>query len=145
MKLETILDIQSSADGELSADRQAAIAKVLATDPEARQLHAQISSLRAVLHRHESVVAVTDSRDFYWSQIHRRIQSEEHARGRARTGGNGMHIWRWLAPMMGLSAVIAVVALQPFMGGKEINATANHITTVTFSSEADGVTIHWIN
>ncbi len=145
MKLETMLDIQSSADGELSAYRQVEVARLLATDPEARQLHAQISSLRGVLRDHPSGLRVEDSRDFYWSQIHRRIQAEERVKERAEAAGMAMHVWRWLAPMMGVSAVIAVVALQPFMGGKEMSGSANQVTTVTFSSETDGVTIHWIN
>lgn len=145
MKLETMLEIQASADGETNAVKDRALRQLLAQDSEAQRLHAEISNLKAILRRHESGIQVSDSREFYWSQIQRRIEVEEQAAKRAQAMSAGMHIWRWLAPMMAISAVIAVVALQPFTGGKEIKATANPVTTVTFSSEADGVTIHWIN
>lgn len=145
MKLETILEIQASADGETSAVKDRVLRQYLAKDPEAKRLHTEISRLRAILGEHESAIKVSDSREFYWFQIQRRIQVDEQVAKTAQAMSAGMHIWRWLAPMMAISAVIAVVALQPFTGGNQVKATASPVTTVTFSSEADGVTIHWIN
>ncbi len=148
MKLETMLEIQSSVDGQLSSQRQEAVARLLSSDMEARQLHQQLTAVREVLQRHEPVIRIPETREFYWSQLERRLQAPKPAP--AATGSPSALMWRWLAPMMGLSAVIAVIALQPFTnsGARSFqlgSGSPQASTVTTFSSEADGVTIHWIN
>ncbi len=147
MKLETMLEIQSSVDGQLDNQRRGAVARLMSSDTEARELHQQLTSVRMALRQHEPAIPVPESREFYWSQIERRLQVGKMASVSAPS--HSLAIWRWLAPMVGLSAVVAVIALQPFASSGlhsfQVGPGNPQATTVTFSSEADGVTIHWIN
>jgi anti-sigma factor RsiW len=147
MKLETMLEIQSSVDGQLDNQRRQVVARLVSSDTEARQLHQQLTAVRMALREHEPAIRVPESREFYWSQLERRLQVREQVHPPALHPATT--VWRWLAPMMGVSAVIAVFALQPFAttGLRSFPAGSGNpqATTVTFSSEADGVTIHWIN
>lgn len=147
MKLETMLEIQSSVDGQLGNQRREAVARLLSSDTEARQLHQQLTAVRMALRQHEPAIAVPASREFYWSQIERRLQGRDTSG--VSTPSLSLGIWRWLAPMVGVSAVVAVIALQPFASSGlrsfPVGPGSPQANTVTFSSEADGVTIHWIN
>ena len=77
MKTETCLEIQAYLDGELDSRRQKEAAALCDRDPEARALHASLENLRGVLQSHEPVHLVPDSREFYWSQIQKRIAAAE--------------------------------------------------------------------
>lgn len=149
MKLDTMLEIQAAADGELSGPQSLEVAGLLSQDAGARALAAELNGMRELLRRHETTLVVPDSREFYWSQVQRRMRQSVAPHPTSNHGLPSLMIWRWLAPMMGVSALVAVVALTPFFSAQSSSqnpvAGRNQATTVTFSSEADGVTIHWIN
>ena len=71
------LDIQAFLDGELNSGRKLEVERLLATDPAAAELHARLRSVRDLVRNSEPRPVLNESRDFYWSQIQRRIAQGE--------------------------------------------------------------------
>lgn len=141
MKLERALEFQAHADGELDAGRQAEVERWLKDDPEAAAVRAEVFAIRQAVREHEPAGTVPDTRDFYWSQIQRRIAAEGHSKARLVKPGGGWMTWvRWLAPALGVAAVALVVTLRSGTPTRLADASV-----MTFRSESDGLTIHWLN
>jgi anti-sigma factor RsiW len=144
---ELTLDLQAYVDGELPKDRRAAVETVLAGDTEARELVAGLRRLSELVRAHEPELRVPASREFYWSQIQRQIESAER-REAVRPAVSALGWLRWLVPAVGVAAVAVVVTLRPtpdplvLAGGFDSAQTDS--SAVVFRSESDGVTIHWI-
>lgn len=146
---EFTLDLQAYVDGELDASRRAEVERVLASDAEARELVAGLRQIAELVRTHEPVIQVPETREFYWSQIQRRIAQAEAVEAKEAPQASGAMQWlRWLAPALGVAAVAVMVALP--RGEKDgatlaANDTVEDAVSMTFRSDADGVTIHWIN
>lgn len=140
MKLEQALEIQALVDGQLEAGRKSEVERLMQDDAAAAALAAELSAVRAAVRSHESTVAVPASREFYWSQIQRRIAAEEAVESRKRSSGTVLGWIRWLAPALGVAAVAAVLAMRN--GSPTVLADAS---VMTFRSDADAITIHWLN
>ena len=152
MSDEQLLEIMAHADGELDAARWPAVEKLLTNDGGAAALHRELAATRALLRAHEPVATVPDSREFYWSQIQRRIALEERAAERAAPAKTPALGWlRWLAPALGVAAVALVVTslqrpVSTIVASNSPGLTSgSEASSMTFTSEADGVTISWIN
>ena len=152
MSDEQLLEIMALADGELDGTRKAAVARWLADDSSAAALHRELSGIRTLVRAHEPAGAVPDSREFYWSQIQRRITTEERAAERKSPAKTSpLHWLRWLVPTLGLAAVALVIVVQQQPGASVIAGNGPSLTAgtdasaMTFTSDADGVTIRWIN
>ena len=153
MNKETCLQVQALADGELDASHRDRIAQLCAQDPEAARLAESIAALRAALQSHEPDHAVSESREFYWSRIRNRIETLEAAGARRRVPA-GPSWLRWLAPVAGLATVLVGAALRKpdepvsrtfaAMGSGTFPGELAQDTSVTYRSDADGVTVHWI-
>lgn len=138
---QVILDLQAYVDGELDAGRRAEVERLLTGDAEARQVVDGLRQIARMVRENEPVATVPDTREFYWSQIQRRIAAEEARGSRSGSAGAAAHWLRWLAPALGVAAVAVVLALpKRDLAGPEL-ADAS---TMTFRSDADGLTIHWI-
>lgn len=146
---EFTLDLQAYVDGELDSSRRAEVERVLASDAEARQLVEGLRQLSDLVRNHEPVVRVPESREFYWSQIQKRIAAAEATGNRESREVSGALQWlRWLAPALGVAAVAVMIALpsRETSGGALAGGSAlEDAVSMTFRSDADGVTIHWIN
>ena len=140
MKLEQALEVQALLDGQLDAGRKAEVERLVQDDAGAAALVAELQSVSHALRTHESPLAVPDSREFYWSQIQRRIAAEEVVRDRSRSSGSILGWIRWLAPALGVAAVAAILAMR---GGSP--TTLADSSVMTFRSDADAITIHWLN
>ena len=139
-----LLEIMAYADGELDASRRLEVEKRIAEDPSAAALHRELTASAALLRAHEPLGTVPETREFYWSQIQRRIAAEEQAEARARAPKAPAFGWlRWLAPAIGAAAVALVVTYQQRPGPTIL--AVGEASSMTFTSEADGVTISWIN
>jgi len=140
MKLEQALEIQALVDGQLEAGRKPEVERLMQDDAAAAALAAELSAVRAAVRTHESALTVPESREFYWSQIQRRIAAEEAVESRKRSSGTILGWIRWLAPALGVAAVAAVLAMRT--GSPTALADAS---VMTFRSDADAITIHWLN
>ncbi len=151
MSSEQMLEIMAFVDGELDAGRQAGVQRLLSSDAEASALHRELSQMQQLVRSHEPIGSVTDTREFYWSQIQRRIAAEEKIAAKATAPKQGFATWlRWLAPALGVAAVAVVVTLQQATPAiteiaNNVDSSQNESSSLTYRSDVDGVTVHWIN
>ena len=164
MNTETELKVQAYLDNELSPGEARQIAALISSDPAVRQLFAELEQTRNVLSANEPIVRVQDSREFYWSQIQRRIQAEESSRAVRESAA--LPWWKkMIVPMAGAVGLLAVLLSisQPGSAPKvvttapEASATARakspihviesspEVSTITFRSESEGVTVVWVS
>jgi anti-sigma factor RsiW len=148
---QQLLDIQAYVDGELEPRRRAEVEQWLARDDEARELQRELAGTRALLRSAEPVASVPETREFYWSGISRRIAAADKAdeRAEATAHASPLRLLRWLVPALGLGAVALVLTFQHPVETASLtpNFETSHsdTTTITFRSESDGMTIHWVN
>ena len=163
--IEPLLDLQAYVDGELSEERRRQIEATLSSDLDARELVDGLRQLGTLIRAHEPTATVPASREFYWSQIRRQIESQAADRasvdassvdalfGQTRVPAASMALgWlRWLVPALGVAAVVVVVSMRPLgtvsgemtlAGGGDV--TLGEVSSTVFRSESDGVTVHWI-
>ena len=154
MNRETQLQVQAYLDNELSPVEARKVSQLISSDSVARELYTELTNTRDVLTQNEPAVRVSDSRDFYWSQIQRRIATAERepvARAYSRPW------WiRLLAPAAGAVALFAVLLSVMSPTNEKINisnaiAATPHqleqpsdVSTITFRSETEGVNVVWI-
>lgn len=155
MNQETALRIQADADGELSPRQHRQVAALLASDPAARSLHAQLQTLKRLVRENQPQHAVPEAREFYWSKIARGIEREAAlaARRRPRTW---LPVWvRWVVPAGALAALLALLVMErgrpysPFQAAHldhldEEEALYYPTSTITFRSEAQEMTVLWV-
>lgn len=148
MKTETCLEIQAYVDGELDAARRATVESLCSTDPAARRLLEDLASFRDCVQGHEPEFSVPETREFYWSQIQRQLKSP------AAPAPAQISPWlnwvRWLVPVAGLAAVAYLIALPRSEAPASrtlasVSPASMEASSVVYRSEADGVTVHWIN
>jgi hypothetical protein len=77
MNQEDRLKIQAWLDGELATQESAKIAELINSDMEAKTTSEELKTLQNILKSGEKLAKMDDSRDFYWSQIQRQIESED--------------------------------------------------------------------
>lgn len=148
MKMETCLELQAHLDGELPPGRREAVQALCAQDAEAQALYQSLKTLRETVRDHEPEHRLSESREFYWSQIQRRIASAEaQAAPAPQTLSAWSQLFRWLVPLGGLAAVALIFTLKDPARPRNVafNTAPNPATSVEYRSDADGVTVHWIN
>ena len=151
MNPETELKILAYVDGELPPRERDAVSRIIANDPAARVLADELTASARWLRENEPVVSVPDSREFYWSQIARRIgQAEPDRAARPRPAW-----WlRFLAPAGAAAAVVVallmVVRQSPSTGmtpevRDDVESALEQTSSFTFRSEAEGMTVVWVD
>ena len=166
MNSDTQLQVQAYLDNELSVGDARKVAALISSDREFQDLYTQLRATKEMLAGNEPEVKLDESRDFYWSKIQRQIQSVE----RAPAPQAPRPLWiRLLAPLAGTAALFALllsvmnpssprivesnrpttaaltaaVAPRPIHG--EIEDLAPEVSSVTFRSEEEGVTVVWLS
>jgi len=112
MKQEDRLKIQAWLDGELAPQESAIIADLVDSNLEAKAVAGELETIQKVLKSGENKVSLGDSRDFYWSQIHRQIEAEnpEPLRETAPfAAGSGESPLRWILPISSLAAISILI------------------------------------
>ena len=154
---ETELKLQAYLDGELSTDESGAAGEAIGRDPELRALIDELNATRELLAGHEAEVQVPESREFYWSQIRRRIESGEKQRDTDPSKGVASAWWmRILAPagMLGALAVFLAVALKQsetpsgvlaMSESHEIETPLEETSSFSFRSETAAMTVVWVD
>jgi anti-sigma factor RsiW len=140
MKTETMLEIQAYADGELDAARRADVERLVRDDAQAADLQTELLAVGQAVRTHEPAGTVPETREFYWSQLQRRIAAEESAANRPAQPGALRNWLRWLAPALGVAALALIFTMRSGPA-----ATLADASVMTFRSDNDGLTIHWIN
>ena len=155
MNRDTQLKIQAYLDNELSSGDARSVSKLISSDTYARELYQELKATRELVVENEPTVQVPDTRDFYWSQIQRRIATAERQPASAP-----MRPWwlRIVAPALGTAALFALLLTvvdtnnqKPIIPSHSARAAAplhqleqsSDVSTITFRSEAEGVTVVW--
>jgi len=159
MNSDTQLKIQAYLDNELSHGEARQIAGMLTNDRDAQELYSELRSTREVLAGNEPEIKLGESREFYWSRIKSQIERAE----RAPVSRSGTPWWlRLAAPLLGTAALLGLLAMvsnpadrvtlkrsgdtlasRPLHG--EVEDLAPEVSSVTFRSEEDGVTVVWLS
>ena len=148
MKHEFELKIQAWVDGELAPAESQKIARRLQEDPQAGRLAQQMRLLKQWMAGNEAHIVVPESRQFYWSQIERRIQAEA-AKAPVLCAPWWIRVWRLAAPLAGVAAMAAGVVFalnqwRPSNTFDDVSATADGMEAVTFHDQAAGMTVVWL-
>jgi anti-sigma factor RsiW len=163
MNSDTQLKVMAYLDNELSPGEARKTASLISSDREAQELYSLLRSTKDILAGNEPEHKLEDSREFYWSKIQRQIATVEHA-----PAPRSASPWwvRLLAPLAGTVALFALVlsvmnptgpaiserseqpasilsSSRPVHG--EIEDLAPDVSSVTFRSEEDGVTVVWLS
>lgn len=157
--------VQAWVDGELPETEARELARQLEQDPTSRALAENLRDFSRLLREHEPVHPLAESRDFYWSKIRRGIEAQEAAAARAETTTPvRVSRRRWFLPWA-LPAGAALLAAALYLGGPgshpsgrqthakanepvmtdhEVESPSEEMTTVTFYSAQDGMTVVWL-
>lgn len=156
MNEEMGIKLQAYLDGELSGSERLAMERLLAQDPELRALRQELDMVKDAIRGAEPVVTVPASREFYWSQIERRLDRVE-----AETAAEAKATWSWsgwmrrvLLPLSG-TAVAGLVLMLSLRDGalpgvsvaslhEETESPLEETSAVTFRSESEKVTVVWL-
>src|SRR6185436_17416631 len=151
MNTATQLKVQAYLDNELSPAEARQIASLISSDPEARLVYNELKDTRTILSHNETSVSLQEPLDFYFSQIRRRIETEEKVSPRKLPAPWWMRLF---APVGGAVALFAVLlSIQgPNMplGAPRISSMHEiennpQVSTITFRSESEGVTVVWVS
>lgn len=153
MNHELELKAQAWLDGELSADETREVAAWVDREPGVRALVLELKATKAALADNELARSLPESREFFWSRIAREI-----ARLEATPARDGRPLWlRWWFRFLAPAAIVAALAallVTPLLGPKpgpsrsslaEVESPLDNVSSFTFRSEAEGMTVVWIN
>lgn len=148
MTFETQLKIQAFLDGELPESEAREFAALLARDPAAAALHAELKHTRQAMAGAEEARVLPETREFFWSKIQREIERAE----RATTPSPEPSLWTlvrgWFRPV-GVIAAIALVALLALLpsgtGSSAMVAALADGNAITFRDETTGTTFVWFS
>lgn len=159
MKQIDPIQIQALVDGELDAAAASAYEKRIEGDPDALAMRQSLRSLRETLRHNEPCHRMPVSPDFYWSGIERRIREAAQPTVHAHELPDGSAsiqflIRRWLPIFGTLGLVLALSAILwlPYRSDRyavlgtnhDIENTSDEVSTMSFRSESEGITVVWV-
>ena len=137
--------------------------KQLAQDAELRGLAPELRAVTVALRQNDPIVAVPASREFYFSQIERRIAAADRQESRVATGRVSIMAWvrKALLPLTGVALATFMLMsslntgvrpiqapldenLQVTQRVEETGAMLEETGAMTFRSESEGVTLVWL-
>ncbi len=155
MKSELYLKIQACLDGELTPEARVEMADLLAVDPNAQALFAELKSTKNLLHGNELAFKLPATKDFFWSRIEQEIARLDPPLKTPSTPAYSHWWWKLLAPAGALALFVCVLLpLRPHflfgsalaaLSGMEVETTIPDSSIITFRSEAEGVTVVWVD
>jgi anti-sigma factor RsiW len=148
MEHESQLKLQAFLDGELPESEAREMAALVARDPEATALLAELRNTRKALANFEPDVKVPESREFYWSKIEREIQRSEPEPQSVETVTLFQLIRRFLLPASAMAAVaIAVIVAGRWgsPGEPDTELTMAGSGMFTYTDYANGTTLVWLS
>ncbi|MBC8002919.1 MAG: hypothetical protein H7X97_10065 [Opitutaceae bacterium] len=150
MNIETELKLQAHLDGELTPAETRDMESLLARDTGARELLAELTMVKTCLPVNEPEVKVPETREFYWSKIHREIgrtAKPEPIRTRWWQALHSRLVWS-----TGGIAGIALAALFLFDGRglstysqpEEVSNLNEEMNSISFRSEAHQMSVVYL-
>jgi anti-sigma factor RsiW len=118
MELETQLSIQALIDNELSDARKREVEQLVATDADAKALHAELSYTVGALRDGELKRELPERREFFWSKIADEIElsARREAREQAKPAAVGAWWSKLLAPFGAAAALVLAFTIFQTQG-----------------------------
>ena len=143
------LRMQAWLDGELPSKEASRLSQKVELDPESQQTLAELRIVKQAMAGNELERPVTESRQFYWSQIERRIQSEAR---QAQPPVEDSFFARWrrfLVPLAGMGVAVGLLMVSvkeylPTPAFDETTDTSSEMETLTFHDQSAGMTVVWL-
>jgi anti-sigma factor RsiW len=145
MNHEEQLRLQAYLDGELSSRAARRTAEYLAQEPAAQELLAELRQTKAILSAHESAVKVPATREFYWAQIERCLETAPQF-----VSARPILAWiKWLLPIGAAALLVFWLGIYPASSGKSgpvviVNSSAE-ASCITFHSDSEGISVVWVD
>lgn len=153
MTRETQLKLQAWLDGELPAADEREVRRLMERDPQAAALVRELQLTRDWLAAGEVIHPVPETREFYWSQIARRLTPRETSGAAPARFGRVWRRWlAWLAPATAFALVLAwwlvprlIPAQRAAAHPTEIETPTEELGAFTFRSDTEQMTVVWVN
>jgi anti-sigma factor RsiW len=129
-------------DGELPSGEMREVEALIARDPEAAKLHAELKNTRQALRGNEAGMAHPESREFFWSKIKREIERTAPAE---KPQPEPVSIFATLRRLFVPLGAVAALVIVGFIATRQFNTTADAAATqgtVTELADAGAVTYH---
>lgn len=145
------LKIQAFIDHELPPQEALEVAEWITKDAEAKKLHEELKQIRALTASNELQRSMPCAPEFFWSQIEKQIRPQSVVK--AKPAIEFGWIWRMLAPASALMLMALILLPQhrtvhselTAISGSEVETAIEDAKVVTFRSEAEGVSIVWVD
>jgi anti-sigma factor RsiW len=143
--MNTELKLQALLDGELEAREVREVEALLAQDIQHAALMQELKWTKAAVIGNEAEVKLPDTREFYWSQISRRIETEE----KQAAAAPAERAWwlKLLYPATGLAAMVAVMFVISggrTTDGSDTESVPEDVNAVSFRSEAQEMSVVYV-
>jgi len=153
MNHESQLKLQAWLDGELSPADVRDVLRRVEQDAESAALARELKLTRQWLAVGEPNRSVPETREFYWSQISRRLTPRNTPAELSLSPGRILaRWWGWLAPAAAvcvLAAVWLVPRLTPPSSAAvhpaEIETPTDELGSFTFHSDREQMTVVWVD
>lgn len=112
MKKGDRIKIQAFLDGELAPQESVKISDLIDSDLEARTVADELKSVQKLLKYGENELKLEDSRDFYWSQVHRQIEAGNSnllEQSRPSNAPRMENPLRWILPIGSMAAIVVLM------------------------------------
>lgn len=152
MNDDIAIRLQTYVDGEMAGAEKVEMETQLARDPELQALAGELNMVTRALRESDPLVSVPETREFYWSQVQRRIAAEEASAQRpVSTASAGLAAWlrRSVLPLSGLAAACLMLMTtlrsgSPVSSHEDTESPLNETGALTFRSESQKVTVVWL-
>jgi len=159
MNLKQQFEIQAWVDGELPWWKRRRVARLIESDPEARAEAEALRKIQTLVREEEAARKLPVSLERYWAELDAKIDRLQGERPRLDPG-EALMDWvrlRWrrlLAPAAAVGAALALawLALAPRTQPPpqadsyvEVETPLDDLGSFTFYSEAEGMTVVWVD
>jgi anti-sigma factor RsiW len=142
--------LQAYVDGELSARERRKVEQWLEQSAEARSTVEELRNTRSFLAGNEPEAILSESREFYWSKIHRQIERVEQPAFVLRPVLSPSW-WLKYAMPLAAAAALALVATSPVwnrftqdLEADELDGELQQASAFVFHSESEDMTVVWL-
>lgn len=147
---DILLRVQAFVDGELPESEQAEVAALMARDPEVSSLVKELKHTRQALAAYDGEVELPESREFYWSKIHREIERFPREEVQPHRVSLRSVLLRWFVPATCLAALVAAGFFfqhRSQNGGDEViwQAANDTVNAFTYRDYDEGMTVMWLS
>lgn len=155
MNWEQQLELQAWIDGELSAADARRVAAFAESNADARLLAVELRMAKAFISSNEPEVKLPETREFYWSQVQRRIERVESV-SETSSSLSWPFVWRRLvSPLSGLALVafLAVVSFNTFRGPViddsarfmvEVENLSDDVGSISYRSQSENMFVVYL-